>query len=279
MSWRAVTMVVLGALTFMGLVASVNLDLHVTSLGGSSNLLPSTAKLLGLAWVAAPIALWVVPWAARKLDQKLSPILEGRGWSRPAALRSAGADRPIEFLPPAKLPSSPSLIQADHAGRATELYRRWGRPEEQIARRDEGRRQALLMASKDLDRKSGERDLRSPLMRLQAYTRYGELNEELQVFIRTTTAWLERKHHFDQATRNEGMHILNVLSDHCERMADDQALLSSEDATSKLTASLKARRSQLQSSVDQVARENQARLTANLEVLSEQVGAMQRQLG
>lgn len=258
-------------LTFSAVTAAAMWDLVSLHDGSGPQAFVPTVGLL------AP--LWVGPWAVRKIGHHLPSVLAAWGWSRPAEIQASGAQQPIEFLTPAKLPTTRSMSDVANAGRGLALYQRMGKSEDLIARRDELRRQALLMVSRDLDRLGKERDLRSPFMRLQSCTWHAELEDELRHFLRTASAWLERRHHVDHSTRSEGMHVLNVLADHCARMANDQTLLKSDEACARLAASLRTRRPQLQSTVDALVRENRRRLLHNMDVLSDHLGYLQEKLG
>jgi hypothetical protein len=224
---------------------------------------------LGVLWLPSLRSM-----AARRVGMALSPY----GWSRPEQIKDQVAPHSLDIPARTALPSNQAMDLLPTATASVKWHRRRGSPEEDIAIRDENRRGLLLMAARDLDRDSGNRDIRSAFMRLQSHTRHGELEIELERLLKTATAWLSLKHHLDTGTRAEGQHILSILAEHCVRMIENEALLNSDEACERLAASLRAREPQLQASVDALVDENGGRLLATLGALSDRLGNLQRRL-
>ena len=222
--------------------------------------------------------LWVVPRVARVIGRGLHERLSRHGWSRPERIKAEAALSPAVLMEPEVLPTSRTMGYAAQAARSVEFTRRRGGSESEIEMRDDNRRKMLLMAARDMDRSKEDRDIRSSFVRLQSYARHTELEAQLTLFLRAVTAWMMRKQHFDATTRAEGQHILSILSEHCDRMAEDRALLESDEACMTLATALKARTPQIQSAADTIILENQRRLMSNLGDLSDHLGDLQRRL-
>lgn len=129
--------------------------------------------------------------------------------------------------------------------------------------------QTLAKAASYIEQIEGPKSPRGGVLSLLSVSPLVELRDGLVDYYCAVEHWQMHEDQFSPTTLVSGRHIIEILSEHCRRMAADRALHRDQVASDTLQASLKARTLQLRQDVDEAEDENRRAFMGNMDDLAE----------